>query len=293
MNIVEAYIKFKGQLIIFISGLYACGKLKLAKKIQRDFGLTLLNQYDYYKKDYNEKIKIGDNQDTLINWYTDDAIDWLTLNNDIEKYKKDGVIVVGFSLPQSRINKDIHVDYHIHLNIKKQECMEKRKQFLEKHKDKYKEEYGIINTPLEKLIMNKLIFPYYLESVKKSKINKFINVTGLSDDKIYDLAFDSIISFIESYLYRSKDNKENRDGERTPKVSTISKKDGRRTETDSLTLSGELLEEPQYTYDRNLDMITEYSDNDDSDSIKIIPMNEYSDQGIGIDRADDLELPRF
>jgi uridine kinase len=52
MNIVEAYIKFKGQLIIFISGLPACGKLILAKTIQTDFSLKLLNQFDYYKEDY-------------------------------------------------------------------------------------------------------------------------------------------------------------------------------------------------------------------------------------------------
>ena len=33
MNIVEAYIKFKGQLLIFVSGLSGCGKSTIGKKI--------------------------------------------------------------------------------------------------------------------------------------------------------------------------------------------------------------------------------------------------------------------
>ena len=113
MNIVEAYIKFKGQLIIFISGLPACGKMRLAKTIHKDFNLKLIDQFNYYKEDYNVTTQLKDGT-TLINWYTDDAIDWSHLNEDIEKFKTEGLIVVGFSLPDDRVT--LKPDYHIHLN---------------------------------------------------------------------------------------------------------------------------------------------------------------------------------
>ena len=43
MNILEAYIKYNGQLIIFISGLTGCGKTKLAKKLAFDYKCKILN----------------------------------------------------------------------------------------------------------------------------------------------------------------------------------------------------------------------------------------------------------
>lgn len=181
MNIIEAYIKFRGQLVIFISGLSGCGKTSLAKKLSEDFKLNFIDQFKYYKKDYNEKIKLS-NDVERINWDTYEAMDWDKLNKDIDKYKKNGVIVTGFALPEEQIKSE--VDYHVHLSISKNSCIENRHKFLEKHKDKYKEDFDLIGTETEKLIMNKMIFPYYLDTVKKSKINKFINTNKLTDDEI-------------------------------------------------------------------------------------------------------------
>ena len=263
MNIIEAYIKYKGQLIILISGLPACGKLNLAKTIHKDFNLKLINQFDYYKKGYNKTITLHDGT-TLINWYTDDAVDWEKLNKDIDENKDNGIIVVGFSLPADKITSN--VDFHIHLNISKQACMDKRKAHVEKHKDKHPQEYKILGTPLEKLKMNKLIFPYYLESVKKSKIQKFINMMDKSDAEIYDIAFNYIIDFIEDYLY--PDSTQSNTTEKTPKVTKITKKPYTQTEPESISMTGELLDKPEYLYDKELDMVTELSDPEDYDAEK-------------------------
>lgn len=293
MNIVEAYIKFKGQLIIFISGLPACGKLKLARKVKRDFKLKLINEFDYYKKDYNTTIKLPDGTE-LVNWYTDNAIDWDNLNADIEKYKNEGVIVVGFSLPENRINKNLNVDYHIHLNIAKQVCMEKRKTFLEKNKDKYKEEFDIIGTSTEKLKMNQLIYPYYLESTKKSKVDKFINITTMTDDEVYDIAFKHLIDFIEDFLYP-----EDTETSVTPKVTKISKKqfDGPKTESSSISFSGELLDRPQYSYDKDLNMVSELSESKEFEKgdgpIKFVPMDEWTQVEEDIVEAIENELDEY
>ena len=50
MNYIEAYIKFKGQLVVFISGLSGCGKTKISKKISNSFKIKLIDQNKYYKK---------------------------------------------------------------------------------------------------------------------------------------------------------------------------------------------------------------------------------------------------
>lgn len=284
MNIVEAYIKFRGQLLIFISGLPGCGKLKLAKNIARDFKLKIIDQYDYYKKDYDVTVTLH-NDIKLINWYTDDAVDWDRFNEDIDKFKTNGLIVIGVALIESKITSK--PDYHIHLNISKQLCMEKRKDFLKEHKEKYAEEYKSLETPIEKLKMNQLIFPYYLESTKKSKINKFININDMTDNQVYDIAFDALIALVKKYLKQddvtnsevsktstlqsnnsNKSTKSTDSSEvRTPKVSKVSKKKPNiiTEDEESISASMELLDEPKYSYDQELDMVTALSDLEEYD----------------------------
>ena len=307
MNIVEAYIKYKKQLLIFISGLPGCGKLSLSKAISEDFKLKLIDQIDYYKSDYNVKSTLSDGT-VVINWYNDEAIDWLKLNNDINEFKSTGLIVTGISLPSDKLTSV--VDYHIHLNISKQVCMEKRRDFLEKNKDnnKYNQEYKLLGTPLEKSIMNQLIYQYYLDSRQKSKINKFINITELSDDKVYDDAFDQIIRFITEYLYPTNTTT---DSISTPKVSHINKLSAKPIQlnnnvinideppnlsTAPLAGSIELLDKPKYMYDKEEDMnmvssltksdyiddSSSYCDDDDSDTECIRKMNKIRDGPIEI-----------
>lgn len=50
MNVVEAYIKFRGQLVVLVSGLSGSGKTEIARNIERDFKLKFINLNDYYKK---------------------------------------------------------------------------------------------------------------------------------------------------------------------------------------------------------------------------------------------------
>ena len=279
MNIVEAYIKFKKQLLILISGLPGCGKLALAKNIAKDFNLKLIDQIDYYKENYDVKSTLSDGT-VVINWYSDNAIDWDKLNNDIDEFKKTGLIVIGISLPEDKIKSS--VDFHMHLNISKQICMEKRKEFLEKNKDnnKYQQEYKLIGTPLEKTIMNQLIFQYYLDAIKKSKINKFINITEMTDQQVHDDVFDKVITFITDYLYPSDTSTESW---KTPRVSHVTKTPKTNQKTDQETdqaidqepnlsnapLSGsiELLDKPKYMYDRekDMDMVLSLSDPSDYD----------------------------
>jgi len=198
MNVVEAYIKFKGQLIIFVSGLAACGKTILAKNIATDFKLHYIQLGDY--RNFNNKIKVKlPNGDEVYNWFNDDAYDWHKLNQDIIRLKHEGVIVSGNALPNDKVT--IEPDYHIHLKISKQNCLQKRKLFLEKHKEKYPNKLKNFDSPKQKMIFNILEFPYHLDIVKRSRIHKFININDIDDDKVYDQTFDLIInSVIQPFL---------------------------------------------------------------------------------------------
>jgi hypothetical protein len=201
MNIVEAYIKFNKQLVIFVSGISGCGKTALAKNISKDFKLPLIDQFDYYKKDYDVKSVLSDETE-LINWDSDDAMDWTKLNEDIEKQKTTGIIVTGFALTNKITVKP---DYHIHVSMSKQNCIERRQEFLKKYQDKYPTDFKLVGTPTEKLKMNKFTYPYYLGILKESTITKFLNANELNDDGIYDNAFTVLIKFIEDAVYKDRE----------------------------------------------------------------------------------------
>lgn len=197
MNIVEAYTKLKGQLVILVSGLPGCGKTMVGKKISKDFDIDYIDQFDYYAKDYDKKVKLPDGSQA-IDIYNNDAIDWKKLNKDVNSKKGGGVIVYGVAFPNDKL--DFIPDYHVHMSISKKECLDRQKSYLEKNKDKYPEELKDVESGKERLKMNQLIYPYYLETVKESKINKFVNINNLDDDKAYDSAFDIILSYIQFFL---------------------------------------------------------------------------------------------
>lgn len=265
MNIVEKYIDVNKQFVIFISGLPGCGKQELGAFIARDLKFTLLNEYDYYKKNYDEKITLKDeegNELELINWFTDMAIDWDKLNMDINKYKNEGVVVIGMSLPKDKITSV--VDFHIHLNISKQVSMEKFRDYVELNKDKYPEMFDIIGTPMEKLQMNKLIYPYYLETTKLALINKYITVKEMNHDEVYDMAFDILMAFVQKSLDDITGNVDKKVNKKEyikkEKVNVENKKN---MNTDIVL---ELLDEPKYSYDDEIDMVKKYDDTSDDDS---------------------------
>ena len=111
--------------------------------------------------------------------------------------------------------------------------------------------------------MNQLIYPYYLESTKKAKINKFINTNELTDAEVYDEAFDTLISFIDKYLrqynqkkHTNEQTSDNTTSTLTPKVTKVSKGNIMTDNDDTIiSASMELLDKPRYSYDQQLDTI--------------------------------------
>lgn len=199
MNIVQAYLLYNNKFIMLVSGISGCGKTNLAKNFAKNLNFTLLEQQNYYKEGWDKTEVLGDGSQ-VINYHSDDAIDWDKLNKAVEDASSKGVILTGSALPEDKLT--FTPDIHMHVNISKQGCLEKRKQFLEKHKEEYKDDYEAIGTPKEKLKMNKLIFPYYLEVTKRSKINKFFNLNKNSSEEVWNEAWDYVINHINSFIER-------------------------------------------------------------------------------------------
>lgn len=209
MNIVEAYIKFKGQLVILISGLSGTGKKELANKLSHTLKIGYINSLKFYKKDYNSKIKLPTGEE-VINWDSDDAIDWKELNKAIDSQKSTGVIVSGEAFPTK--NMTVPIDCHLHIKKKKQEIIQNRKDFLEKHKNEqeFQKEYKLMQNSSWVWKFNQITYPYYLKSIENSTINKFLNSSELKDDKVYDEAFDYLMNFISKYLYKDMKRQQSR-----------------------------------------------------------------------------------
>jgi adenylate kinase family enzyme len=203
MNIVEAFIKFNKQLIIIITGLSGSGKIELVRNISRDFKLKVISLRDFCKKDYNTKVSLPNGVE-VINWDSDDVFDWDLFNKEVEEHKTNGVIVYGNVIPDEKIK--FTPNFHLHVKISKQNLIIRRHEFLNKHKDDEdcKESFELINTDTEKLIINQLTYPYYLESMKRQTINKFLNANELNNDAIYDEAFDYVIEKIKENVYKGR-----------------------------------------------------------------------------------------
>jgi hypothetical protein len=133
--------------------------------------------------------------------------------------------------------------------------MDKMKEYIIQNKDKFHEEFKIIDTPLEKLKMNKLIYPYYMETTKLAKINKYISVKEMNEEEVYDIVFDILMQFVQKYL---NDNIK-------PNVKPNIKSTKEKVDM-NIKAELELMENPKYTYDDELDMMTKYNDDSTSDT---------------------------
>jgi len=247
-NIVEAYKEFNKQLIILISGLSGSGKTSLSENISRDFKLKLIDTKQFYKKDFDEKITLSNGVE-VVNYDSDDAFDWEQMNKEVNKYKEEGIVVIGHLFPTNKLQ--FNADYHVHLKITKQELRKNRMEFIEKHPEKK------FNIETESLRINALTYPYYLETLKKMKMDKYLDVSEMDDDVVYDIVFDDIIKFIKSAVYSSK---------YTPTKNTKQNKKSKKSFdiSDTLTNSSESSESSESS---------DISNNSDDDYI--ITYNEY------------------
>lgn len=206
MNIVEAYIKFNDQLIIIVSGLSGSGKNKLAKNISKDFKLLLINIDYYCNKKYDEKIKLPDGTE-VINYNSYEIYDWDKINNEMDKNKSKGIIVVGDVFPHNKINKENKIDYHIHIKLSKENLIKKRLEYIKENNETCAKIGRNIDPKNEEFIFNEYTFPYYKNELNNEIITKYINANNyindtpdIYDEKIYNEAFNYLINQIQKFM---------------------------------------------------------------------------------------------
>jgi shikimate kinase len=197
MNVVDAYLKKKLQLIILISGFSGSGKTLLARQIERDFKVKFINLNSYLKEDYTKTVELTETL-KIIDWDSPDAIDWNKFNNDINEHKHKGVVVSGFGFLSDKL--EFKQDFHIHLKIDKDQLMKNRKEFLEENKDN--KLYEISDEKTQMLILNKISYPHYLKYLDSLKIDKFIIAKEKTPDDVYDETFNYLIKEIEGVVYK-------------------------------------------------------------------------------------------
>ena len=199
MNIIDAYIKYNNQLIFILSGFSGTKKSHIAELLSHDTKLKLLSLKNYYIKEKGEKIKLPNDKE-VTSYDNIDVIDWDKLVDDIKKYKNKGIILEGEFFPSNKL-ENLQIDHHLHIKLSKQNLLKKRIEF-NKNKDKNFDEQTEI------LLMNQITYPFYLDIIQKSHINKFINGNEIIEqykedeyvDKMYDLVFDIFIKFIVEKL---------------------------------------------------------------------------------------------
>lgn len=225
INIVQAYLKFNKQLIIFISGLPGSGKSIHAKELVSDLNnnnlkVKLLYIRDYYKEQKEENTETEntetENTETVVNTdtesttyqknrsmpnkvklsdgtfatnkYSHSFINLNKLNEDIGKYKAKGVVISGFPLPDKLIEHKI--DFHFNLSINQTIYMNNQ---LKGNKTSLNEQSILLK-------FKEVIQPYYNDIMKDLKV-KYINVKKYeTKEAVYDDIWKLLMSFIQSSL---------------------------------------------------------------------------------------------
>src|SRR4029079_11297846 len=177
MNIVEAYIKLKGHLIIIISGLLGSGRKKVAQELGSFLKIKVISQKEFFKEGTEH--------------YSDDAVDWTKLNDFIKNEK--AVVIYGLIFPVDKITPD----YHVHIKVSKEKLIDARIKYLKKINKE-------INEEDEKIKFNKIIYPYYLDIIKRMKYDQFIDNSklNLTIDQLVDNIWDGLQIIIERFLYK-------------------------------------------------------------------------------------------
>lgn len=199
-NIIDAYLKYNNQFVVIISGLSGTNKSKICQKISNKLNFTYLNTRNFIDKDNYNELELP-NQKKVKVWYT---YDWSKLIEKVKENKQNGVILCGEYFPADKLG-DLYIDQHYHIKLGKQNIIKKRLEYINSLKEEEKKDYHDEET--ETLIINQSVYPYYLEILQKSHINKFINVNEMIEmkeeeyiEKVYDIILDNIINHIVEYL---------------------------------------------------------------------------------------------
>jgi hypothetical protein len=189
MNILQAYVKKYGQIIILILGLPCTNKSEIAKELGIDLDLKVIKINDFLIKDKYKEINI-DGLKTKV--YEDpDNYNWDELNLTINELKTNGVIIYGNYLDVEKIDWQMDFTFFYYMNVRT--C---KKILVEKKMVEWDESEPMLN-----LYFEKFLNPLYDDIKSKIRINKFFNIKDdTTFDKSYDEIFDILMELISKKL---------------------------------------------------------------------------------------------
>ena len=189
MNILEAYIKKYGQIIILILGVPCSNKSEIAKELATDLNLSIININDYLKQNsFVEKI-VSDVKFKL--YEHPDNYNWVKLNSDVNDKKKVGLVLYGNYVDSTKL--DFETDFCYFYNMSVNLC---KNILIEKQMLPYKEDDEKV-----KIYFKDIFSPIYEQLKQDLKINKFFNLKETTTfDESYDDTFDNLMAQIKKKL---------------------------------------------------------------------------------------------
>jgi hypothetical protein len=189
INIIEAYIKIHNQLIIYISTFPNIIMRPVIENLGKYLKLKVI-----YQQEFMEAITTKLDDVEYVSFYDNKQFATSKFNSVVLENCRNGVIIVGNVIPTNLLK--FKIDYHIHLSLNKKVIVE------------YYNTNDILNKPEEtsKLIINKVIYPFYMETLKEGHINIFINSYDsetnkiMTDDDIEEKVWNTIINYIQNNL---------------------------------------------------------------------------------------------
>ncbi len=162
-------------MFIAISGISSSGKTTVGKELASRLNLKFLDLDSFY---YSRKPMVTlSNGKKVKNWDCMESLDINAFKAAILEYAPLGLVVVGFALRDDIF--PIKPKYHIHLNIGDtvddicQRCVDCRQQ------------YKKLNLETDKMVVKELVYPFYVETLKKSKITFNIEVYYENGEGVY------------------------------------------------------------------------------------------------------------
>lgn len=186
MNIVEAFIKYFNGVVIIISGLSGSNKTSIAKFIERDFKIALINIENYVAKENTHTVDV--NGAKIADWDHIDSYDWTTINAEVAKHKSTGVVVCGPYFPSNKL--DVDANFHIQIKVSKQTLIEKRYEYIKSNPSKFESLTDKLDMSIVASIVNQITYPHFIDYSQKSKIDKYVNSKDITVDQVYDQVAD-------------------------------------------------------------------------------------------------------
>ena len=218
MNIIEAYTILRNKLIIVLVGIPGCGITKTAGYLSSKIQLPIINQTDYYKKDYKNMMQVSDTLN-INNWDSPDAIDWDEFNKDVIEDGSEGIIVIMHNITKEFFQ--FEPDVCIELTINDDTCIGQKKLILKK-------ENPNIPNKVVRLIYDNITLPEYNKSLENIEFdNKYTVQSNTKHDKLANtiskLIFNKIKNFFNDTNNHDKMIKVFSNQDNTKRLETIHK----------------------------------------------------------------------